>query len=181
MGPAALYYPMYLAFNWLSFAFASAADGVDDADDEEEAEDEKPKTRKEKQQVWDLVNDNKAIWLRKPSEVTPDEYQKFYKAVSKVCVSINSQARYAPILPCPFSPTASTPGPSWTPQNFDEPLAYSHFKAEGDIEFKSVLFIPSTSPHDFYDKYYDKAVTSSIKLYVRRVFISDEIPDLIPK
>jgi heat shock protein beta len=73
---------MHLAFIWLSFA--CAADGVDDADDEE-AEDEKPKTRKEKQQVWDLVNDNKAIWLRKPSEVTPDEYQKFYKAVSKVC------------------------------------------------------------------------------------------------
>ncbi len=91
------------------------------------------------------------------------------------------QTRDAPILPCPLSPTTSTPGPASIVQNFDEPLAYSHFKAEGDIEFKSVLFIPSTSPHDFYDKYYDKATTPSIKLYVRRVFISDEIPDLIPK
>ena len=60
-------------------------DGVDDADEEEEdAEEEKVETRKEKQLVWDLVNDNKAIWLRKASEVTTDEYNKFYKAVSKV-------------------------------------------------------------------------------------------------
>ena len=74
---------------------------------------------------------------------------------------------------CTIFPTAS--------QNFDEPIAYSHFKAEGDIEFKTVLFIPTTAPHDFYDKYYDKATAASIKLYVRRVFISDDIPDLIPK
>lgn len=39
---------------------------------------------REKRQEWDLLNDNKAIWLRKPSEVTEEEYQKFYKAVSKV-------------------------------------------------------------------------------------------------
>lgn len=125
-------------------------DGVDDAEDEDEEEeaDDKPETRKEKQLVWDLVNDNKAIWLRKASEVTSDEYSKFYKAVSK---------------------------------NFDEPLSYSHFKAEGDIEFKTVLFIPTNSPAEFYDKYYNTDVQSSIKLYVRRVFISDEIPEIIPR
>ncbi len=44
-----------------------------------------------------------------------------------------------------------------------------------------MLFIPSTAPHDFYDKYYDKPTQPSLKLYVRRVFISDDVPDLIPK
>ncbi len=48
------------------------------------ADEAKPKTRKEKRQEWDLLNDNKAIWLRKPADVTEAEYQAFYKAVSKV-------------------------------------------------------------------------------------------------
>ena len=43
-----------------------------------------PRPRREKRHDWELLNDNKAIWLRKPSEVTEEEYQKFYKAVSKV-------------------------------------------------------------------------------------------------
>ena len=60
-------------------------DGVADEEEGEEGEEEEaPKTRKEKQLVWELVNDSKAIWLRKPSEVEKEEYQKFYKAVSKV-------------------------------------------------------------------------------------------------
>ncbi len=39
---------------------------------------------REKRKDWELLNDNKAIWLRKASEVTEEEYQKFYKAISKV-------------------------------------------------------------------------------------------------
>ena len=62
---------------------------VEDDDDEEEGEDakegDKPKaTKKELRKEWDRLNDNKAIWLRSPSDVTKEEYQKFYKAVSKV-------------------------------------------------------------------------------------------------
>ncbi len=60
-------------------------------------------------------------------------------------------------------------------------LTWSHFKAEGDVEFKSVLFIPKTSPYDFYDKYYERGTKHSLKLYVRRVFISDEVDDILPK
>lgn len=55
-------------------------DEAEDSADEAKA----PATRKEKRPEWELLNDNKAIWLRKPSEVTEEEYTKFYKAVSKV-------------------------------------------------------------------------------------------------
>ena len=34
-----------------------------------------------------MLNDNKAIWLRSPSDVSEAEYDKFYKAISKVCTS----------------------------------------------------------------------------------------------
>lgn len=114
---------------------------------EEEEEEEKPKTRKEKVRDWEVLNDNKAIWLRKPSEVGDEEYQKFYKAVSK---------------------------------DFGEALNWSHFKAEGDVEFRSILYIPKTAPFDFYDSYYTKS-QHGLKLYVRRVFISDNFEELIPK
>merc|ERR1712159_534234 len=54
-----------------------------------------------------------------------------------------------------------------------------HFKAEGDVEFKAILYIPESAPADYYDNYYSRA--SALKLYVRRVFISDEFDELLPK
>ncbi|KAL6982509.1 heat shock protein 90 [Sarracenia purpurea var. burkii] len=64
--------------------------------------------------------------------------------------------------------------------SLDKPLAWSHFNAEGDVEFKAVLFVPPNAPHDLYESYYN-ANKSNLKLYVRRVFISDEFDELLPK
>ena len=67
-------------------------------------------------------------------------------------------------------------------QDFSEekPLAWSHFAAEGDVEFKAVLFVPPKAPQDLYESYYNTK-KSNLKLYVRRVFISDEFDELLPK
>ncbi|KAK7859192.1 endoplasmin like protein [Quercus suber] len=62
----------------------------------------------------------------------------------------------------------------------DKPLAWSHFTAEGDVEFKAVLFVPPKAPQDLYESYYNSK-KSNLKLYVRRVFISDEFDELLPK
>ena len=43
------------------------------------------------------------------------------------------------------------------------------------MEFKSILFVPERAPHDMFDNYYNKA--AALKLYVRRVFISDEFDE----
>jgi len=54
-----------------------------------------------------------------------------------------------------------------------------HFKAEGEVDFKSILFIPSTAPPMLLQNP-DNHI-KAIKLYVRRVFITDELLDFIPK
>ncbi|KAK9806925.1 hypothetical protein WJX72_007685 [[Myrmecia] bisecta] len=125
------------------------ADSDESEEESENDEEEKPKTKTVKETVWDweVLNDNKAIWLRDPKDVSEQEYNKFYEALAK------------------------TTG--------EKPLAYSHFKAEGDVEFKSVLFIPSKAPFGFLDNYYTNK--PSMKLYVRRVFITDEFDELMPR
>ena len=60
-----------------------------------------------------------------------------------------------------------------------EPLVYTHFVAEGEVTFKSLLFVPKTAPSDIFQNYNKRQDT--IKMYVRRVFISDTTDDLIPK
>ena len=58
--------------------------GTDEEEDEEEEDKPKTKTVKETVWDWDLLNDNKALWLRSPSDVTDEEYLNFYKALAKV-------------------------------------------------------------------------------------------------
>ncbi len=58
-----------------------------------------------------------------------------------------------------------------------EPLSKIHFSAEGTTEFKALLFIPSKAPFGFFGTDHDK---KGIHLYVRRVFITDELELLLP-
>merc|ERR1711881_538785 len=59
-------------------------------------------------------------------------------------------------------------------KDYLDPLAYTHFNAEGEIEFKSILFLPKKAPFDMMDNYWTKR--SEVKLYVRRVLDADDLP-----
>lgn len=53
--------------------------------------------------------------MRKLADVTDDEYDEFYKSITK---------------------------------DYDKPLAHVHFTAEGEVTFKSILYVPKRLPHD---------------------------------
>jgi len=115
-------------------------------DEEKEEEEEEKKADKKTVYEWEQVNTQKAIWLRAKEDVTEEEYNEFYKGISK---------------------------------DYLDPLAYTHFNAEGEIEFKSILFLPKKAPFDMMDNYWTKK--SEIKLYVRRVLVAEKFEELLPR
>lgn len=109
-------------------------------DGDTESEDKKPKTRTEKTKEWTLVNENKPIWTRDPSDISEEEYNNFFEGIAKL----------------PGKPTART-----------------HFKGEGDVEFRSILYIPDKPPVGLYSGNVDEE-KEAIRLYVRRVLVTDK-------
>ena len=57
----------------------------------------------------------------------------------------------------------------------DEPVLTSHWRAEGKIEFNALMFVPTLRPWDLYDP----SRKNMVRLYVRRVFISDSLDGLM--
>merc|ERR1712241_729726 len=123
-------------------------DEVKDEDEEEKEEEEKkPKTKKVDKTTWDweLCNQSKPIWTRKPEQIEEGEYEEFYKAITK---------------------------------DKNGPMTQTHFIAEGEVTFKSLLFVPSKQESESFNKY--GQAQENIKLYVRRVFITDDFKDMMP-
>lgn len=61
--------------------------------------------------------------------------------------------------------------------DYEEPLAWSHNRVEGNLEYTSLLFVPKRAPFDLYDHNQQHG----IKLYVQRVFIMDDAEKLMPR
>mmetsp|Transcript_6038 Transcript_6038/g.9024 ORF Transcript_6038/g.9024 Transcript_6038/m.9024 type:complete len:741 (+) Transcript_6038:57-2279(+) len=111
----------------------------------EEEKEKKPKTEKVDKWDWHRLNGNVAIWSREKDSITDEEYQKFFKVISKE--------------------------PS-------DALTWIHFKAEGEIEFKSILYVP-TEANNLYEDYNNRK--AGVRLYVRKVLIQEDFEDLLPK
>lgn len=129
---------------------AAAEDDLDDEEaDVEDEGDSEPEMVDKTVWDWEIINANKPIWTRSPKEVEDDEYASFFKAFTHV--------------------DDDKPGP----------LAHMHFTAEGEVTFRSILFVPPEAPTGMFQNY--GAKRNSIKMYVRRVFITDDFEDLMPK
>merc|ERR1719290_841946 len=116
-------------------------------EEKEDEEEKKPKTKKVSKATWDweLCNEAKPIWTRKPDEIEEEEYNEFYKSITK---------------------------------DKNGPMTQTHFIAEGEVTFKSLLFIPTSQQSESFNKYGQSS--ENIKLYVRRVFITDDFKDMMP-
>tara|TARA_B100001123_G_C15328038_1_gene1030237 strand:- start:328 stop:2202 length:1875 start_codon:yes stop_codon:yes gene_type:complete len=60
--------------------------------------------------------------------------------------------------------------------NFDDPIKTIHYNAEGVINYTSLLYIPSKQPFDLFNP----ERKNKIKLYVKKIFISDDCENIIP-
>ncbi len=58
---------------------------------------------------------------------------------------------------------------------FDEPLSWLHFKIEGAVQFRALIYIPKKAPFDYYSKDYQKG----LQLYTHGVKIMDRSEDLV--
>ncbi|MBU6140385.1 MAG: molecular chaperone HtpG [Proteobacteria bacterium] len=90
----------------------------------------------------ETLNSASALWAKDKSEITPEQYQNFFKHISHL------------------------PG---------DPFMVIHSKVEGATSYTNLLFVPATKPFDLFHP--DRK--TSVKLYVKKVFISEEL-GLIP-
>ncbi|WP_445179240.1 molecular chaperone HtpG [Pseudomonas sp. McL0111] len=60
--------------------------------------------------------------------------------------------------------------------DFENPLAWSHNKVEGKLEYSSLLYVPARAPFDLYQREAPKG----LKLYVQRVFVMDQAESFLP-
>ena len=90
----------------------------------------------------EAANQGTALWRKPKSEITPEQYEEFYRSVG---------------------------------MNFDKPWATLHWRAEGQLEFSALLFVPGMKPFQALEN--DRQ--SKVRLHVRRMFITDEA-ELLP-
>src|SRR5262249_4702344 len=60
--------------------------------------------------------------------------------------------------------------------DYEDPMFWFHTKAEGTMEYTTLFYVPSKAPFDLYQADY----TPGVKLYVKRVFITDDSKELLP-
>jgi molecular chaperone HtpG len=90
----------------------------------------------------EVLNSASALWTKPKEEITPEQYQNFFKHISHL------------------------PG---------DPFLTIHSKIEGMVNYTNLLFVPSTKPFDLFHP--DRK--TAVKLYVKKVFISEEL-NLVP-
>lgn len=91
----------------------------------------------------ETINMANALWTRNKAEITPAQYNDFYRHISHA---------------------------------FDDPWDVLHYRAEGTIEYTALMFIPTKTPFDIFQPNRN----AHIKLYINRVFISDQVDDMLP-
>lgn len=162
-------YSQFINFN--IYLWKSKTETVEEPIEEEEKKDEAPEEKKEDEEddakVEDDKEEEKKPKTKKVEKTTWDwELMNGAKPLWQQKPKEVKEEEYAE-----FYKTIT--------KDSEDPLATAHFNAEGEVTFKSILFVPKTAPHDIFSDYGKRK--ENIKMYVRRVFITDDFQDMMPK
>ena len=150
----------------------------DDVDEEKEVDDEKPIVEDADEQK-EVADEQKEVDDDKPKiETTVDKT----KDMAKKCEYDRINSSTSIWTRNPKEITAEEYGQFYKEFSGDwQDYAYvKHFNVEGKTEFTALLYVPARAPFNMFHKEHE-VKTSEIKLYVRKVFITDKCEDMVPE
>ena len=164
-------FPIYL--------HTSSTEEVEEDDDDEEGDDEEEDDDKEDDKDDEVDVD---LTDKSDDEVLDASDEKPVKMVKKTVWNWNRINDVKPIWTTAAEDVSETEYQSFyksISKDSENPRSWIHFKAEGEVEFKSILYIPASAPHDLYNNFNDRE--ASMKLYVRKVLLTDDFEDFLPR